>query len=55
MKQKYYDLPEGNEMDILVNQVHLDSNEMFILGFLKGFDRNAMKEWTQKGLANYSY
>ena len=52
MKQNY-EMPEENEIEILINQVHLDSREMFVLGFLKGFDRNAMKEWAKKGLANY--
>lgn len=52
MKQ-HLDLSESNEIDILVDQIHLDSREMFVLGFLKGFDRNAMKEWSKKGLANY--
>ena len=54
MSQKYFDMPEGNEIDILVDKVHLDSREMFILGFLKGFDRRAMKEWSKKGLGNFS-
>jgi hypothetical protein len=55
MKQKYSDLQNSNEIDILVNQVPLDPREIFVLGFLKGFDRSAMKEWAKKGLANYSY
>lgn len=47
-------MPEGNEIDILSEQVNLDSREMFVLGFLKGFNRKAMKEWSKKGLGNYS-
>jgi hypothetical protein len=28
----------------------LDSNELLILGYLKGFDRKIMREWQRKGL-----
>ena len=36
------------EMEFLSNQ--LDSNEIMILGYLRGFDRRTMKEWQRKGL-----
>lgn len=28
----------------------LDSEEIFILGFLKGFDRAVMKKWVEEGI-----
>ncbi|MFA5857070.1 MAG: hypothetical protein WC867_06925 [Candidatus Pacearchaeota archaeon] len=39
---------EIEEIEIL-NEI-LDPKEMFVLGYLKGFNRNSMKEWARKGL-----
>ena len=49
---QYIDSYEANEMEILADQ--LDSKEMFLLGFLKGFDRKVMREWQRKGIGDYS-
>jgi hypothetical protein len=52
MKQKYIDVPEGNERDILESE--LDPKEISILDYLKSFNRKNMKEWAQKDLWNFS-
>ena len=36
------------EIDTLSEE--LDPREMFILGFLKGFDRKVLKDWQKEGL-----
>jgi hypothetical protein len=48
MTQKFIELPEGNEYDLLEKE--LDSNDLFILSYLKGFDRSKLKAWSKKGL-----
>jgi hypothetical protein len=53
MKQKtkefnYYD---ENEFEMLKEK--LDQKELFILGFLKGFDREKMKKWTKDEIWEY--
>ncbi len=52
MKKQFQDYAEIDEIDILSEQ--LDSREMYILGFLKGFDRRVLKEWGRKGLMDFS-
>jgi hypothetical protein len=52
MKQKNQDFLDKDEVDILSDQ--LDSREMFILGFLKGFNRTNTREWTENGLWDFS-
>jgi len=42
MKQKYQELPEGNELELLRNQ--LDENEIFILSYLKGYKTGDIKQ-----------
>jgi hypothetical protein len=39
------------EMSILSEQ--LGEEDLYILGFLKGFDRKIMKEWIEKGYWDY--
>lgn len=51
MKKQYIDF-EDEEIEILSKQ--LDPRELYILGFLKGFDRKTLKEWGKKGLMNFS-
>jgi hypothetical protein len=46
-KQKLYQ-EYRQEMDFLSNQ--LDSEEIMVLGYLKGFNRKTMKEWQRMGL-----
>lgn len=41
-----------DELEILSEQ--LDSKELYILGYLKGFDRKTLKEWDKKGLMDFS-
>jgi len=48
MKKQY--MSEKEEIALLSEQV--DPREMFILGYLKGFDRKVMREWSEKGLWN---
>lgn len=48
MKKQNQYLQQKQEIELLSNQ--LDSNELMILGYLKGFDRRLMKEWQRKGL-----
>lgn len=52
MKQKYQINFENDEVDLLSNQ--LDPKEMYILGFLKGFDRKTLRAWSEKGLMDFS-
>lgn len=52
MKNKDQILSEDEEIEILSKQ--LDSREMYILGFLKGFDRKQLKEWSKRGLMDFS-
>lgn len=51
MKEKYRDFSK-KEIEMLSNQ--LDPREFYILGFLKGFDRKTLKEWSKKGLIDFS-
>jgi len=48
MKKQYLDREYTEEINYLSDE--LDPREMFILGFLKGFDRRTMKDWSNKGL-----
>ncbi len=46
MKNQY----QSYEEEIRMLSEQLDPREMFILGYLKGFDRKVMKEWDERGL-----
>lgn len=48
-KQK---LSEKDELQLLSEQV--SPEEMYVLGFLKSFDRRNLKEWGKKGLLDFS-
>jgi len=52
MKKQYIEYEGKDELEILSEQ--LDPQEMYILGFLKGFNRNNLKEWGKKGLMDFS-
>jgi len=57
MKKQYkqYNQPvERDEIEILTEDLHLDPREMYVLGFLKGFDRRTLREWNKKGLMDFS-
>ncbi len=43
---------DNEELEILSEQ--LDPKEMYILGFLKGFDRKTLKELGKKGLMDFT-
>ena len=51
---QYKNLSEKDEMDILANELQLDPRDMYVLGFLKGFNRKVLKEWSKKGLLDVS-
>lgn len=50
--KKQYNYKGKGEIEILSEQ--LDPREMYILGYLKGFDRKTLKEWNKKGLMDFS-
>jgi len=52
MKQQQIELTDIEEMEILRDQ--LDSRDLFLLGFLKGFNRTNMQEWSRKELSVFS-
>lgn len=45
-------ISEEDELKILSKQ--LDSRELYILEYLKGFDRKTLREWNKKGLIDFS-
>lgn len=47
MKKQQSGFKLKDEANVLSKQIN--SEEAYILGFLKGFDRNTMKEWMDKG------
>jgi len=49
---KQQNLSEDDEIEILSKQ--LDSREMYMISFLKGFDRKILKEWGKKGLMDFA-
>jgi hypothetical protein len=55
MKTNYHNIREKDELDILTDDINLDPREMYVLGFLKGFDRAVLKEWSKKGLIDISF
>ena len=50
--KKQYSISEDEEMEMLSKQ--LDPQEMYVMNFLKGFNRTALKEWGKKGLMNFA-
>ena len=46
-----------NEIEIEFEEApfirELEPTEIYVLGFIKGFNRNLMKAWQQKRLANF--
>ncbi|VVB78618.1 Uncharacterised protein [uncultured archaeon] len=54
MKKQYSQPFEKEELEILTEELNLDPREMYVLGFLKGFDRKTLKEWNKKGLMDFS-
>jgi len=52
MKKHSYNYSDKDEIEILSEQ--LDPQEMYVLGFLKGFDRSTLKEWGKKGLMDFA-
>jgi len=52
MKKQYLDYDGKDELEILSEQ--LDPQELYVLGFLKGFNRTALKEWGKLGLMDFT-
>lgn len=52
MKKQKLELIDGDEIKLLSNQV--SPEEMFIIGFLKGFDRKTLKEWEDNEIIDFS-
>ncbi|MDP2925624.1 MAG: hypothetical protein Q8N99_04590 [Nanoarchaeota archaeon] len=51
MKRQHQSLTQKQEIEILSKQ--LDPEDMYIIGYIKGFDRKLMKEWSEKGIWEY--
>lgn len=47
-----YDIKPQNEIEILSTE--LSPQEMYIIGFLKGFDRANLKQMGEKGILDFS-
>ena len=52
MRNKYQNFNAQDEIEILSTQ--LSPEEMYIVGFLKGFDRQTLKEWQEEGILDFS-
>jgi hypothetical protein len=52
MRNKYKNFNTQDEMEILSGQ--LSPEEMYIAGFLKGFNREILKEWQEEGILDFS-
>lgn len=52
MKKQKLELADSDEISLLSKQV--SPEEMFILGFLKGFDRKTLKEWNDNEIIDFS-
>ena len=52
MKHQKIQIADREEMEILKNQ--LDSRDLFLIGFLKGFNRSNMKEWAENDLSVFN-
>jgi len=52
MQNKYHQLNAQTEIDMLSDQ--LSPEEMYIIGFLKGFDRNTLRQWQEQGILDFS-
>lgn len=51
MKKQKIDF-ENEELELLSEE--LDSRDMYVLGYLKGFDRKTLKKWGNEGLLDFS-
>ena len=51
-KKQSPDYEGKNENQILSEQ--LNPEEMYVLGFIKGFDRKTLKDWSRKGLMDFT-
>ena len=52
MRNKYKYVNAQDEIEILSTQ--LTPEEMYIVGFLKGFNRQTLKEWQEEGILDFS-
>jgi hypothetical protein len=54
MKKQTFQIEQSDEIDYLTDNVGLDDEEIYILSYLKGFNRKNLKEWNKKGLMDFS-
>jgi len=52
MKNTYQNFNAQDEVEILSTQ--LSPEEMYIVGFLKGFNREVLREWQEQGILDFS-
>jgi hypothetical protein len=52
MKNRYPNFNAQDEVEILSGQ--LSPEEMYVVGFLKGFNRQVLKEWQKRELLDFS-
>ena len=52
MKDAYQIFNAQNEIEILSHQ--LSPEEMYIVGFLKGFNRQTLRDWQEEGILDFS-
>jgi hypothetical protein len=52
MTKQHTEVLENEEVELL--REHLSPDEIFLLGFLKGFDRRVTQEWEDEGLLDIS-
>jgi hypothetical protein len=52
MKNQTFSYEGKDEFEILSEQ--LNSEEMQVLGYIKGFDRKTLKAWNKKGLMDFT-
>lgn len=54
MKTQNLQSQEKNEIEYLKDNAGLDEREIYILSYLKGFNRKTLKEWNKKGFMDFS-
>ena len=54
MKKQTLQTEQKKEIEYLTDNVGLNEEEIYILSYLKGFNRKNLKEWNKKGLMDFS-
>jgi len=52
MKKQNLTYAGKEELEILSDQ--LNPEELYVMGYLKGFNRTALKEWSRQGLMDFT-